>query len=131
MRSFAAICLCWSPCLVSAAFADAGIQGTVYDDIGGVYPDAPVQVTNQATGAVSRTFGGANGNYAFQDLPPGRYAMSITVPCCRLDNFSVEDIELNSGERSERTVVGPIRSLPHEARSPRVGGKNRRATCRQ
>ncbi len=110
MRSFATICLCWSSCLVSAAFADTGIRGIVYDDTGGIYPDAPVQMTNQATGAVSRTFGGADGNYAFQDLAPGRYAMSIAVPCCRLANFSEEDIELNSGERLVFDVHLPLLS---------------------
>ena len=96
MRSTIAICLCWLTCVVSAQEAATEIQGTVYDDKGAPFAEAPIQLINGKTGAVHQTRSEPDGRYVIGNVPAGVYTFSITMPCCALDNFLEEDLEIGA-----------------------------------
>ena len=65
-----------------AAFAqtDRGsITGTITDSTGAVVPNAPVEITNQATGAIYKGGASATGNFIVANLPAGHYTLTVTV----------------------------------------------------
>jgi hypothetical protein len=55
------------------------ITGTVFDQTGGVIPNATVTATEPSTKA-TRTVTTSNGIYAFPSLLPGRYELTATAP---------------------------------------------------
>jgi hypothetical protein len=66
-----------------AAFPQAAngtITGTVTDATGAVLPGASVDVKNSATGVVFSTISTETGAYTAPNLPPGSYAISISLP---------------------------------------------------
>ena len=68
--------------LTTSAFAqtDRGsITGTITDSTGAVVPNAPVEITNQATGAVYSGGASTTGNFTIASLPAGQYLLSVTV----------------------------------------------------
>jgi hypothetical protein len=65
-------------------FAQAGttgtILGTVTDVTGAVIPNAPVDVTNTATGVTTRIKSTGAGDYTATNLIPGTYRVSVQMP---------------------------------------------------
>jgi Carboxypeptidase regulatory-like domain len=67
----------------SVAFPQAAngtITGTVSDATGAVLPGASVDVKNSATGVVFSTISTETGAYTAPNLPPGSYAITISLP---------------------------------------------------
>lgn len=58
--------------------ATATVNGTVTDKSGGVVPGTLITITDTATGVVSRTQTNGSGHYAFLDVSPGEYTMTIS-----------------------------------------------------
>ncbi len=54
------------------------ISGTVTDPTGAALSGAAVKVTNEDTGLVRELTAGTNGDFAFQDLPLGKYTVTVT-----------------------------------------------------
>jgi hypothetical protein len=59
------------------------ISGVVQDPWGVALPVATVEAKNVATGSVSKAASKPDGKYAFADLVPGVYDISVTVPAVR------------------------------------------------
>jgi hypothetical protein len=64
-----------------AAFAQTGgtITGTIVDPDNAAVPNAAIQATNKATGAVFKTAISKTGAYSLSALPPGQYAVVVTA----------------------------------------------------
>ena len=54
------------------------VQGTVSDAAGAVVAGADVTVVNDSTAYTRSTTSGADGSYAFAELPPGHYHVTVT-----------------------------------------------------
>ena len=116
MRSvFTAVCIVG---LASVGFAqtDRGsITGTITDSTGGVVPNAPVEVNNQATGALYRGGASTTGNFVVPNLPAGQYSLSVTVTGFKKfvrENIQVAvatdtraDVKLEVGTAAETVTV--------------------------
>src|ERR1700734_1243933 len=55
------------------------LTGQVTDPTGAIIPNAALTITNESTGAITRTVSGANGFYTVPFLTPGKYSISISV----------------------------------------------------
>lgn len=89
---FACIVLSLAPA-VAAQETNGIIQGTVLDAAGAVVARAAVSVVNDGTGYTRTTTSGPDGSYAFTELPPGHYHVTVTK-----EGFKTEtqrDIELH------------------------------------
>jgi hypothetical protein len=58
----------------------ATVQGDVLDEKGGSVPDASIQATNLDTNYVRAETSNADGHFAFLNLIPGRYTLTISKP---------------------------------------------------
>src|SRR5262249_54741240 len=100
MRRFNGLC-----CLLALAFCPASMlaqQGTstmigaISDPGEAAIPDAALELTEQATGAVRNLVTSPTGLFRFIDLPPGKYALRIRAAGFKV--FEVNSIELASSE---------------------------------
>ena len=67
----------------AAVVGRGALRGVVTGDLGRLVVGAAVDVRNTETGAVAHTDSGADGSYAFVDLPAGAYELSIHAPKLR------------------------------------------------
>ncbi len=74
----AAMLLAW-PTLVYGQSAAGQINGTITDTTGSLIPGASVALTNQNTNVVRRTTSNRDGSFAFLNVPPGSYAMTVAA----------------------------------------------------
>jgi hypothetical protein len=80
---FISLFVCLLLLLPVAAYPQAAngtITGTVTDATGAVLPGASVDVKNSATGVVFSTISTETGAYTAPNLPPGSYAITISLP---------------------------------------------------
>lgn len=77
--AFLAICLMVAMCAATAAAqrTTGTIRGTVADPSGAMIPGAEVVLHSEATGLERRTRSDDTGNFAFADVPPGRYRLTV------------------------------------------------------
>jgi hypothetical protein len=81
MRTFASLCITVLVPFAVFAQSDRGIiTGTVIDPAGAIVPNAAVDATNAATGAVYTAGSSATGNYTLAQLPAGTYDLAVTAP---------------------------------------------------
>src|SRR5579883_2349917 len=66
--------------LIGQATASSTLQGTVYDQSQAVIPGAEVVITNKATGEIRTTTTNDSGNYQFNLLSAGTYAIKVSKP---------------------------------------------------
>jgi hypothetical protein len=66
-------------CLCAQTFR-GGINGIVADSSGAVLPDASIKATNTGTGLTYSTISSSGGEFTFQDLPLGSYAVEASKP---------------------------------------------------
>jgi hypothetical protein len=78
------------------------ITGVVTDPDSGVVKDAIVQAKNTATGVVLQATSSLRGEYAFGQLPPGVYDLSISMPCCQYGSAARPGVTV--GARESRRV---------------------------
>ena len=96
---------------VCAQNGPSALTGVVSEPNSGAVSEAPIQLTNKATGAVARTRSQPDGRYSFSGIAPGAYELSLTMPCCAFNTFA-KDVLLAAGKtvqldiRLEETVNG-------------------------
>jgi hypothetical protein len=81
----------------------AGVSGTVYDEQGGVIPDATITLKNLDTNQVRVALSDGTGNFRLVGLPPGRYEMHTALAGFVTDVLS--DLQLTISAEAERDVV--------------------------
>jgi hypothetical protein len=104
--------------LMTVAFAQSDrsqITGTVFDPAGAVVANAPVRARNVDTGGEYNAVSTSTGNYALNELPVGRYQLTVAAPGFKTfvrDGFTVQsaqvyriDIPLEVGAASESVTV--------------------------
>lgn len=64
---------------VQAQTFRGAISGTVTDPTGGVVPNAQVVATEKGTGTDHSTVTTSDGQFSFQDIPPGTYSVKVTA----------------------------------------------------
>jgi hypothetical protein len=75
--------MCLIVLISTAAWGQAArgtLTGTILDQSGAMVPNAQVGLTSQATNARWNAASSGNGVFAFHELPPGAYDLSINVP---------------------------------------------------
>lgn len=89
---------------LAAGGGNASLSGRVSDPHGGPVPDVPIQAKNKETGIAARTFSSADGRYTLANLGAGKYALSISAPCCALRPFSKDDVKIESSENVQLDI---------------------------
>src|SRR4051812_45502676 len=95
--------------------ASASLSGEVHDSSGAVVRDATATVFSTATG-IRRTFRtDAAGRYAFTQLPPGAYSLSVSQPgfstyvqnglALEIGQIATQDVTLAVGNINQEVVV--------------------------
>jgi len=79
------------------------IQGTVSDATGAMVAAAEVSAVNDSTGYTRTVNTGADGSYAFTELPPGHYHVKVTKEGFKTENQ--QDVELHVGSTVVRGVI--------------------------
>src|SRR4051812_34836544 len=79
------------------------ILGTVTDSSGAVVPNAEVTLANQQTGVTSAATSNQSGNYAFRQLLPGVYR--ITIKAAGFQTFEETDIPVQVSQTNTRDVT--------------------------
>jgi hypothetical protein len=77
------------------------LSGRVVGPDGAAVADAPIRAVNAATGTDARTYSSASGRYVLQNLPPGKYVVSIAMPCCAFAPYKNEDVAVTVGQALE------------------------------
>ena len=77
LRLTLASCLVLFTCLLNAQLNRGGLTGTIYDSTGAGVPSANVTAQNSETGSLSQTVSGSSGEYAFPNLSPGTYSITV------------------------------------------------------
>ena len=86
------------------------ISGVVTDASGGVIANAELKATNEATGQTWTAASGASGEFQFQNLPPGSYAVEVSAAGFQV--FRANKIGVSSG-----SAYGlPVRLVVESAR---------------
>jgi hypothetical protein len=69
-------------CPLTALWAQSPgrLDGTIVDTTQAAIPDAEIELTNTATGVVSKSTSNSNGQYVFAFVLPGSYTLSATHP---------------------------------------------------
>lgn len=91
---FLGFLLLWAPA-VQAQTADANVVGTITDATGAVVSDAALTLENDATGILYRTATDNQGNYRFNNVPVGRYSLTVTKPGFTTQTIRNIQLELN------------------------------------
>jgi len=86
-------------CSALAQNNNATVTGRVSDPEGAPVPKAPVQAKNAATGAVYRGLSSTSGDYTLNQVPPGKYELSVNVPCCAYQTFTQADVTIEPGRK--------------------------------
>ncbi len=88
----------------SAQSALSSLRGVVLDFRGDPVADAPVRARNTAAGVDARMRSDADGSYAFAELAPGTYTVTINMSCCAYQPFRLEDVAIGAGEIRELDI---------------------------
>ncbi len=78
--------------------ATGQITGTIEDAAGAVVPGATVTVTNVSTGAHRQDSAGADGDFTFLSLPPGKYKVEVSAKGFK--RVVVEELDVNVTQTS-------------------------------
>src|SRR5579872_7204934 len=82
-------------CALLAQVDRGNIQGTVTDPSGAVVSNATVRIVSTATNVTQTTVTGANGTYAFFNLPIGLYNLSVEGKGFRRADVTSVNVEVN------------------------------------
>ena len=98
--------------LSGPAYSQAGffaiVSGTVTDSTGAVIPGVTIRATGVDTGVVTNTISNEAGAYTFNNLNPGKYTLSATLPGFQSKNYTDVNLSQNTTYRYnfELTVAG-------------------------
>ncbi len=70
------------------------INGYVTDNSGAMVPNAKIQAVQQDTGAIYNTVSSGSGQFQFQDMPLGKYRLTITASGFQVTKF--DDIPVSA-----------------------------------
>ncbi len=77
---------------VATAQSTSSLRGTIKDPSGAVVPQAPVVLSNVATGFTRTAVSAADGFYQFVEVPPGTYSLSVNKQGFK--SVKLDDIQL-------------------------------------
>lgn len=97
----AVIALAWSG--VALGQSSGSIVGTVLNS-GEAIANAPIRVRNQAAGIDVRSRSAPDGTFAFDELPPGTYIVSVNMPCCEFFPFVDDSVVVTQGNAQETPI---------------------------
>ncbi len=116
---FSALLLCAASSFGQTATGT--ITGTISDPAGAVVANAPLELTNAATGSVQQTLSSSTGNFTFPQLSVGTYTLTATAPGFKASihqNLGVQatqtirvDVSLEVGTSAESITVTDQASL--------------------
>src|SRR5262249_35314931 len=116
------VCIPCSTTTLLAQPATATLSGTVVDATGGAVADVEVKIFNLGTRLFRQTKTGADGEFVFAVLPPGRY--SLTAERQGFTPLQVPEVVLNVDDRIalrlELKVAAVGESVTVIAEPPRV-----------
>jgi hypothetical protein len=94
--------------LYSQGGFSASVSGTVTDSTGAVIPGVTIRATGVDTGVVTNTISNEAGTYTFNNLNPGKYTLSATLPGFQSKNYTDVNLSQNTTYRYnfELTVAG-------------------------
>ena len=90
--------------LAVAQTIDGNVTGTVVDSTGATVPNASVEITNTATGIKNTTKTGTDGLYRFNNLPVGKYDISVNAAGFAVSGLKNVPIELNKTSTANVTM---------------------------
>jgi hypothetical protein len=88
---------------------DAEIGGLVKDPSGATVAGATATLTNQDSGVTRATTAGADGQYRFVALPPGRYSLKVEATGFKTE--AVTGLTLSIGTHVERNIALTVGAL--------------------
>ena len=113
--SVSAIVIALLACVSHAQTYRGAINGSVMDPSGAVVPNAQVKAKEKSTGIEHATVSTNDGQFAFQDLPVGKYTMTVTATGFPV--FTIDDILVSQGV----VYTLPVKlTLSHEATTVEV-----------
>ena len=104
MRPFLFMACVLALCISVSGQAMGSISGGVTAPSGAGVADAPIQVRNVATGALTRTRSLESGRYTLSGLPEGTYELTIAYPCCTYRPFRRGNLTLQAGQAMQLDV---------------------------
>jgi hypothetical protein len=88
---------------------DANVVGTVVDPSGAAVPNANVEIKNEDTAVKLTTQTNSDGQYRFNNIPVGRYDITVNAPGFTASSLRNIDIRLNQTTTANVTVqVGTV-----------------------
>jgi hypothetical protein len=96
-RLLAASCSLAFLASLAAQSEKASLSGTISDPSGGMVDEAPIQLKNKTTAALTRTSSKSDGHFTIGGLAPGNYELSIVMPCCAYKRVK-QDVALEAGK---------------------------------
>lgn len=81
-----------------AQISQATLEGVVRDNTGGVVPGAQVTLKNKGTAAVRTAATGTTGQYAFPNVDPAEY--TLTIGFQGFKTYVISSLTLHTGEHS-------------------------------
>jgi len=112
-KLFSVACLFLSSVMMFAQQNNAELAGTVTDPSGAVLTNTKVVIQQPSTGASRETHTNNSGFYAFTQLPPGVY--TVTVSHAGFADARRETIELTVGQQARLDVRMQIEAVSSEA----------------
>ena len=108
------------PRLALTQVISGDLVGTVLDKSGAVVPGAEVEVTNSLTGVKYETKANESGEYRFNNLPVGTYAVSASAPNFATTRVNGFQVELNKVSTLQITldVKGTVTSVEVTGTAP-------------
>jgi len=105
---------------IGQGITTGAIVGTVADQQGAVVPQASITAVQSNTNATFKTVSGADGLFAFHDLPIGEYA--LTVESGGFSPLNIKNIRVTSGVNSDvgilKLTIGATSSIVVESTAP-------------
>jgi hypothetical protein len=89
--------------LLSAQNQGGSLSGAISEPTGAPAPDAPIQLKNKKTGALTRTASKYDGSYTLTGLAAGTYEFSIVMPCCAYKGIT-RDVVLDAGKTAQLNI---------------------------
>lgn len=89
------------PGMMMAQAVNGSLLGTVQDKTGAAVPNAKVTITEKATNISHDATTNASGNYSFQNLSPGTYAVTVEMQGFQRETHPSVDVLVNNTTRSD------------------------------
>ncbi len=88
----------------AAQSSSSSMFGLVTDQNGAPLGDVPIRAVNDATDTDARVFTSTSGSYELEGLPAGEYVVTISAPCCALQDYSNDSLMLEPNQAFELNI---------------------------